>query len=467
MEGRRHGWLLAFGAGVLLFGCDKPTSITLRISADQPCSAMKGVRIEAGPEGGPARSQASTDQCRDEAGLAVIGTIVLVPSGDDSATVGVRVVGGLETSVDGCNDEAGFAGCIVARRGIRFVPEKEIDLPIVLRAVCKNVLCDATATCVQGVCQSSQVSDPSRCVGTACDETQLPGPGPGPAADGGVILPDGGAGRACETGEKPCKDQCVTAADPSYGCTRTGCTPCAGSDIADFGCGVDTCLLIQCKTGYKKCSDGCVPADPAHGCDEQACTACPAVGGTATCASGKCDLVCTQGFKLCNGQCVSVDDPNYGCTSTGCTACPVTGQVGSLLCTGGSCVVGSCTGNTKLCNNACVPTNASYGCEETNRCSPCAQGEACTGSPSACACVPEPLNVTCATKACGPAQNNCGQGVTCPNTCAAPNTCGGGSSGPNGCGCTPAPDCASTFCKHEVPDGCGGQYLCQIGSGCQ
>src|SRR5678815_780236 len=179
MEGRRHGWLLAFTAGVLLFGCEKPTSITLRISADQPCGAMKGVRIEAGPENGPPRAQASTDQCRDVAGLAVIGTIVLVPSGDDSAAVAVRVVGGLETSVDACNDGAGFAGCIVARRGVRFVPEQEIDRPIVLRAVCKNVLCDATATCVQGVCMSAQVSDPSRCVGTACDETQLPGPGPG------------------------------------------------------------------------------------------------------------------------------------------------------------------------------------------------------------------------------------------------------------------------------------------------
>jgi formylglycine-generating enzyme required for sulfatase activity len=53
-------------------------------------------------------------------------------------------------------------------------------------------------------------------------------------------------------------------------------------------------------------------------------------------------------------------------------------------------------------------------------------------------CVAEPLATTCAGKACGPAVDQCGNAVVCPNTCAGA-VCGGNAATPNAC--SPPPSC--------------------------
>ncbi len=61
------------------------------------------------------------------------------------------------------------------------------------------------------------------------------------------------------------------------------------------------------------------------------------------------------------------------------------------------------------------------------------QNDAADAAPGVdAACVAEPLTVTCKSKACGPATNDCGVVVACPDTCTDGSVCGGG--GPNVCG---------------------------------
>ena len=468
--GRIRGIGFALALASIAFGCDEPTSIAVRVTSDLPCTALKGVTIQAGPPGAPARASETTTSCRAEGDATVIGTLVLVPGGSEDANVSVRVLGGVDVAVEACKDETNFAGCIVARRTLRFVPGRETDLPIILRGVCKGVACDGTMTCVRGACATSVVSDPARCSNASCDEGNLfPGGTPPTQPDGGIIvLPDGGT---CGSGEKICDAHCVSAADPAFGCTRQGCAPCAGDDVAEFGCGVDTCLLVRCKDGFKNCGGTCVPLDVAHGCGAAACAPCESANGSASCdAIGACAIACNSGFKPCGGKCVSVDDPTYGCTATGCTAdsCPDPGA-GTLVCASEvpsgpkTCVIGKCPSGTKDCNKKCVPTDATNGCEQASRCTACSAGEVCQGAPTVCTCIAEALTTTCATKSCGTATNNCGKSVTCANRCVAPNTCGGGGAGPNGCGCTSTPPCDGQPCYTVVVDNCGASVQCVPG----
>jgi hypothetical protein len=68
-------------------------------------------------------------------------------------------------------------------------------------------------------------------------------------------------------------------------------------------------------------------------------------------------IVCGSGAKLCDGQCVSVDEPDYGCTATGCTPCSLANA--TAACQTGGCVIESCAPGKADCDGV-----ASNGCEE-------------------------------------------------------------------------------------------------------
>ena len=67
----------------------------------------------------------------------------------------------------------------------------------------------------------------------------------------------------------------------------------------------------------------------------------------------------------------------------------------------------------------------------------------------------------CSSKECGPATNNCGTTVTCPNTCSGVTTCGGGGAGVNGCGCTAnnTAACVGKECGPAI-NNCGTTITC-------
>lgn len=452
-----------------------PTSITLDIRTDLSCDDLKTVSVAVSTPGEVDQRppQTVTTSCSPlDQELSTVGTLVIVPSGPKDGEVGVRVLGGVTRIADRCTADSGYKGCVVARRLLRFVPEKEIEVTVDLRLECRDVSCDATSTCVPGGSCAPATIDTSRCIDAPCGIESVGGSVPLPPTDGGtgpVVLPDGGTitpppppPPTCAADEKSCGGRCVKFDDPLYGCTGVGCAPCAGADTTVFGCAAGHCVRNACKPGFKECGQICAPTDVAHGCGAAACTPCVATNGTASCDSGgKCALSCAGGYKLCGGLCVRVDDPTYGCSATGCSAaaCPDPGG-GTLVCTGTSCEIGSCPSGTKACNRACVPTDANNGCETAGSCAACAPGYVCGGSPSQCQCVPELLRNTCGSLCGGPATNNCGQPVTCPDTCVPLGTGYACNTTTNSCDCTPNPNVCNGVECGSVLNNCGQSITC-------
>ena len=196
---------------VWLVGCRTPTQVTVELSTDLACpdpgggaalAELNGATVTVGAPGqieGKATT-GSTEAC-DPAGddLHRIGSIVVVPSDEDDAELGVKVVAGIgESSAESCIESNRYAGCIVARRALRFVPHEPLYLPIVLRYECIDRPCSPTTTCVRGECVSALVEDPSICVTPgACSEDSLGGGdgGAGGGDGGGYTLPQAECGR--------------------------------------------------------------------------------------------------------------------------------------------------------------------------------------------------------------------------------------------------------------------------------
>ena len=87
-------------------------------------------------------------------------------------------------------------------------------------------------------------------------------------------------------------------------------------------------------------------------------------------------------------------------------------------------------------------------------------------------CTAQAVTTTCAGKACGPAVNNCGTIIQCPDTCTGNTTCGGGTSGdPNVCGVSGCASNVATLCAGKecgtVVDSCGRTLDCGICGGVQ
>src|SRR5688572_13285400 len=105
--------------------CQDPTQVTLEITTDLSCDVFDGTSITAGLlgeiEDKPAGAVTTT--C-DDAGH--VGTLVVVPSDADDAELAVKVIAASGQGVEQCVApdyaavEPGAAGCIVARRALRF-----------------------------------------------------------------------------------------------------------------------------------------------------------------------------------------------------------------------------------------------------------------------------------------------------------------------------------------------------------
>jgi hypothetical protein len=176
---------------VIPASCRTPTQIEIIITTDIACSDLQGVSITAGPpdavEGAPPST--ATTSCRPAGDGYEIGTIVVAPEGAKDSAVGIRVVAGVNSSADACTAENAYAGCVVARRRLNYVPHTELVLRIPMRGACLDVACDAQSTCVAGECKDSLVRTPSECTGEGCGEESLGGGGAGAGGAGA-----GGAG---------------------------------------------------------------------------------------------------------------------------------------------------------------------------------------------------------------------------------------------------------------------------------
>jgi hypothetical protein len=289
---RRLTALVTLAASTLVF-CREPTQVTVDIRTDIPCSELHGVTLTTGRADGyeDKAPVTVTPEC-DASGR--IGTLVVVPSGDDTDEVAIKVTAGFgPDDAEACKAPNYGPGCVVARRILRYVPQTSLTLPIFLRRSCAGVPCSPTSTCVDSKCRGAAVQDPSSCTSPeGCDESKLldgnpttipttdsgPGPGPGPTPDSGSssdssapVADSGGPPGACTVTRANCND-----------------------DLASDGCEVD---LSTDPNNCGGCGLACSNANMAT----RTCSGTP----------GRCDGACAPGFFDCND-----DKRGDGCEST-------------------------------------------------------------------------------------------------------------------------------------------------------
>ena len=141
-------------AGTGLVQCLGPTEIEVSLDTNVPCASVINSAIAVGPPGDDSRFvAATTTSCSADGGL---GTLYVAPSGGIDGVVEIRATLGVNTPADVCA-APDFAGCIVARRQLRFTPHTRLVLPIDLDQSCLDHACDPNSTCVDGACVDAGV----------------------------------------------------------------------------------------------------------------------------------------------------------------------------------------------------------------------------------------------------------------------------------------------------------------------
>lgn len=154
--------------------CRTPTAMTVRVVSDVPCAAQRGAIVTAaGPSEyeGAAPTGRATRCSPIGGGLFDMGTIVLSPADDGSDRIGVRAVLGVARDAELCTAANNYAGCIVARRVLYYLPHTELTVELILRQECADVPCGPNTTCVGRVCRGAEI-DPVRCE-SGCGEDVL------------------------------------------------------------------------------------------------------------------------------------------------------------------------------------------------------------------------------------------------------------------------------------------------------
>ncbi len=161
--------LLGLACVAAIASCRGATQIELEVTTDFACHDLADVAIAvaAPPLVESAPPVTVTSQCDPATGR--VGALVVVPSGAKNDEIALRVVG--RRSADACDAPAYGPHCIVARRALRFVPHASLTLPVLLRASCEGIPCNADETCVAGECVPSAI-DPSTCE-PSCGEASL------------------------------------------------------------------------------------------------------------------------------------------------------------------------------------------------------------------------------------------------------------------------------------------------------
>lgn len=145
--------------------CRTPTAMTVHVLSDVPCAAQRGVTVVAAAPGEyeTAAATGRATRCIPVGnGLFDMGRIVVSPHDDGSDRIGIRAIVGVSRDAESCTAASNFAGCIVARRLLHYLPHTELTIELVLRQECADVACGPNTTCVGRICKGAEV-DPVRC----------------------------------------------------------------------------------------------------------------------------------------------------------------------------------------------------------------------------------------------------------------------------------------------------------------
>lgn len=301
-----------------LTNCAEPTQIIIAVFTDAcPGSGKPEVITSTGIAVGTAdniemRRPSSTRQgCETPTG---IGTLVIYPSGSKDDEVAIKVLGGVESTPDRCDPPA-YAGCIVHRRMLRFIPNVTQRATVRLTLACLNRECPVGTTCDNGAC-----------VG---DRDVLEDGGTLPNAErtesGVVIPPVDAAAEAAADRCLGCKGTC-TAGSCNVDCSKVTCAGelCAPTLPCVISCSKGKCNAIACTTN-QKCTVTCK--------DDDACE-------KIVCKADDCDVTCS-GSDSCT--------TNADISLTGATRA-------KLVCDGDkACRTAKLSCNSKDCDLTCKP----------------------------------------------------------------------------------------------------------------
>ncbi len=405
-----------------LGGCSAPTQITVSVTTDD-CTGTNGTTVTVGELGSieDKAPVASKPTCNQGPDGGTIGSLVIVPSGANDATVAVRVILGVGQDPSACVAPTYGPGCIVARRSLQYVPHQNVLLPILMSSACKGVACSENETCVEGACRSATVPDPATCTsGTGCGEGVL-----GPADAGGTTdapIGDGGPPEAAP-------------ADTSTDSTMpTEAGPCA----ADGGCyqvptgwtlaGFDPTNTGNCPVGFLAAVVVADPVVTGSSCTYGACS----VEQPPTCGS-----VAVSAGSIVTGCFVSVQQLSGGSGCQGLLVGPPASavDVAPAAASGGTCTVSASASAFPSNAQVCTNPNASVCDGATGICHQ-------TFSPPLQACVKSAMPGVQTCPHGFPARHLVGTSasVTCPAAaCSVTATCQGMATVFTGAGCTGTP----------------------------
>jgi hypothetical protein len=278
---------------------------------------------------------------------------------------------------------------------------------------------------------------------------------------------DGIAENGCETNLNTAVNNCRTCGNVCS-TTTPGLVPVCTSGT----CGT---ALGTCPTGRADCNgnagDGCEVETSTSlancgGCGQ----ACARTNASVSCTGGVCLLgTCTTGFGNCDGDAVNGCETNTTTSTTHCGGCgrPCFFANAAATCASGTCALGACTTGFANCDS-----NGSNGCEaalqsDRNNCGACgrqcASGEVCSAGVCTVQCQSGQSNCSGSCVNTATDRANCG---TCGTACAAGRICQGGTcilscpSGQTACGSS----CVNTQTDSANCNACGN--LCTGGRVC-
>lgn len=277
-------------------GCKGATQVTVDVRTNVVCADMRGVDIFTAAEprraeeraglvnGGARFPSASTNECAEGPAPRRVGTLVVTPGSGGAAIVVVTAFG--SARLDDCVAPNFAPQCIVARRRVAFIDNRQLTVPIVLDPECAGVPCNESSTCVGKQCVDSTV----KCEGDVCSD-------PGVGDDGGLLVVDGSSPFIDAT-TPPGDSGGPDAGDDSGGVKDAG--DGGGNDAGKNDGGGQLCPSV---------SPTCL-GNPALSCDDGWC--CYA-NDLKSCASSA--NACAGNFACCRGS----DDCSNGdicCAST-------------------------------------------------------------------------------------------------------------------------------------------------------
>ena len=290
---------------VFATSCREPTSVLLEARTNVGHRAGMSTAFTVGGPGSTENAEPTTVTTTAWAADGFVGSLTVVPGGDNDAILSIKVVMGIGRDPRDCSN-ARPERCIVARRRLRYRPHERVVMPVLLYAECEGVACSEDTTCsALGRCVDLDwVPD---CSGADCF---LPGkpndvPEGGPIGVDGPTRPDAFAGdgaMVADTGKDAPADAGVEFPSNTIGCGAVGrrCNlpmeQCCWNDATKTG---------SCATAGGPCV---APASPVRCDSRDDCSGgyCCAFGGNTTACTGPCsgETVCTRdgdcsGGRLC------------------------------------------------------------------------------------------------------------------------------------------------------------------------